>query len=781
MHYLLFMSPLPQAAPKMMGCARAGPIMPILQCTRTPWNTAWHSVKPVRMHAEAPCDELIDRSGRIRPVWVPVISAVRDLGAPELERRCIALNHQMQMAAPFGATAARHYDPLPAPLTAAEFAVLEAGLQQRATLLGRMLEDIYGAQALLSGGKLPPALVLGNAHFQRSLHTRAPLTMPRLGLYAADVLRGPDGRFQLLRDHTGVIPGLGHALALRRLAAGTVPEFFRSGGLRSLRPTREMLVDHLQRHAQGGLVAVLSAGAANPAAARDMLDDALLARALGVLLIEPGDLATRHGALHMKTLSGLLHVATLIRGLSGIDLDPLEQGGRPVAGIPGAFGAIRAGVLNMLNAPGSAILETADLAGYIPPLFMEMLGSAPILPQAGADALGLASKAPFLSGGNLISRPLFFRLYAWHDGQGWQVLPGGIGLGLAEDSAPGAVAIKDVWVQEADEPQMFAGATPAEPVSRPAFLAAAHLPSRVADNLFWLGRSVERLEAAARLLLLALPRLESGTSLPRDVAERGLIARCLVQAGLLPEELAGGAVSGRLLRGTLARRRPMAGLLKEVARLVNAASERLSPSMLATVQFALHQAAEALSNEETALPTLLGFAATFAGIAAENMSRDGGWLFLEMGRRLERGETLARNLASLVAAPVERLEPGLALGIELADSVLSYDLRHAGILAPAPVLAMLLADPGNPRSLAYQCNALRSCLERLGADDDAEFARVLQQDAVNLAGVTAELKAPLEDIGARLRQLSDRVHRRFFTLLPEAHQLDDDEELEAAQ
>jgi uncharacterized alpha-E superfamily protein len=113
--------------------------------------------------------------------------------------------------------------------------------------------------------------------------------------------------------------------------------------------------------------------------------------------------------------------------------------------------------------------------------------------------------------------------------------------------------------------------------------------------------------------------------------------------------------------------------------------------------------------------------------------------------------------------------------------VLSYDLRHAGILAPGPVLAMLLADPGNPRSLAYQCTALRGCLERLGADDDADAARALQLEAVNLAGRAADLTKPLGAIAARLRLLSDRVHRRFFTLLPEAHQLDDEEELELAR
>jgi uncharacterized circularly permuted ATP-grasp superfamily protein/uncharacterized alpha-E superfamily protein len=727
------------------------------------------------MHAVASSDEMIDRSGRLRTPWVPVMEAFRGIGPEEMTRRANSLNCQVRLAAPYGAVTNHRYDPLPAPLTASEFALLEAGIRQRATLLNALLEDLYGRQSVLHEGLVPPALILAKPDFLRSMHTAAPLGNPRLSLYAADLIRGPDGKFLVLRDHTGIIPSLGHALTLRRLAASTVPELFRAGGLRSLRPAREMLVDHLQRESQGGLIAVLSAGASSPAQAPDMMDDALLARALGVLLIEPGDLAARGGAVHVKTLSGLLRVATLIRGLPGIELDPLEQGGRVAAGIPGAFGAIRAGVLGMLNAPGSSLVSDADLAPFLETLFNRLLGEDPLLPAAYGDPLQLASKAPFVDAGSLVSMPLCFRLYAWHDGQGWQVLPGGIASGL--EAAPGAGLMKDVWVLDADEPQFFTGVPAGEPPERPAFLPAAHLPSRVADNLFWLGRSVERLESAARLLMLALPRLESGTSLPRDAAERALLARCLAQARLLPADLASGAISGRFVRQTLTRRKPISGLMKETARLVNASSERLSPSMLTTVQHALGQVAEALApNEEAALPAVLGFAATFAGIAAENMSRDGGWLFLEMGRRLERGETLSESLAILLDAPPERMEPGLALGIELADSVLSYDLRHAGILAPGPVLAMLLADPGNPRSLAFQCSALRWSLERLGADDDAEAARLLQQETGALAGRVSELATPLSTIAGRLRLLSDRVQRRFFTLLPEAHQLDDEEE-----
>jgi len=726
------------------------------------------------MHAVTTSDELIDRSGRLRTPWVPVMEAFRAIGQEEMSRRAAALNRQVRLAAPFGAVTSHHYDPLPAPLTASEFAVLEAGVRQRAHLLNVLLEDLYGPQTILHENLLPPALVLGKPHFIRAMRTRRPLLGPRLALYAADLIRGPDGKFLVLQDYTGIIPGLGHALTLRRLAATTIPELFRAGGLRSLRPAREMLVDHLQRGAENGLIAVLSAGASSLAYAPDMMDDALLARALGALLIEPGDVAARNGALHIKTLSGLLHIATMIRGLSGIELDPLEQGGRPGAGIAGAFGAIRAGVLTMLNTPGSALIEDPDFAPLLEPVFQRLVGEAPLLAPAFGDPLLLASKAPFVNGAGLSSIPLSFRLYAWHDGAGWQVLPGGLAFAL--DAKSGPAAMKDIWVLDADEPQFYAGAAAVEPPERLPFLPAAHLPSRVADNLFWLGRSAERLEAAARLLMLALPRLESGTSLPRDVAERALIARCLAQARLIPAELASGAMSGKFLRQTLARRKPFAGLVKEVARLLNAASERLSPSMLATVQLALDQVEDALvPNEETALPAILGFAATFAGIAAENMSRDGGWLFLEMGRRLERGEILAETLAILLDAAPDRLEPGLALGIELADSVLSYDLRHAGILAPAPVLAMILADTGNPRSLNFQCTALRWSLERLGADDDAESARLLQTEAVSLAGRVTELATPLATIAARLRMLSDRVQRRFFTLLPEAHQLEDEE------
>lgn len=708
------------------------------------------------------------------------MTTIQDLGPEELVRRATALNQQLNLASPANQLVRRACDPLPALLTPNEFSVLERGICQRATLLSRVLNDLYGSQALLYHGQLPPSLVLGDPHFLRSLHTRTPLASPRLALYAADLIRSPDGQFRLLRDHTGIIPGLGHAFTMRRLANGILPELFRAHFLRSIRPSREKLIEHLYRSAQDGLVAVLSGNTSHTASPKglndcDHFDAALLARALGVLMVEPADLAARNGALHIKTLSGLLRVSTLIRGVSGINLDPLEEGGRPSTGITGAFGAIRAGALTMLNAPGSVLLQSEALRPYIQTLFEPLLGAQPILPLAPPSAEATASNALFMeSNGALSEAPLCFRLFAWHDSQEWQVLPGGMGLPLGGGAKTSWLGIKDLWVLDDGEPQMISGIQPSEPPEKAKFLAAAHLPSRLADNLFWLGRSVERLESAVRLLILAMPRLESGTSLPRDLAERTLLSKCLVQAGLLPEEISGSIISGRTLRQALAQRRPLAGLLQEVERLVDAAAERLSSSMLNTVRFALRQALEIESEDETALTGLLSFTATFSGIAAENMSRDGGWLFLEMGKRLERGEALARTFAILLDGPLERLGPGMVLGVELADSVLSYELRYTGIFAPGPVLTMLLADRSNPRALAFQCHALHACLERLGADQDTQLIKTVLQDIADTANGENERGPTLLSMAANLRTLSSRVQRRFFTLLPEAYTLEDD-------
>lgn len=747
-----------------------------------------------------PLHEMIDQAGRVRSVYQPVAQVIRDLGATELERRAGIFVRDINLGdgglgalPPAPGEAQKRYDLLPAVLKAGDFARIEAALIQRAGLMARIIDDLYGPARLLHEAVLPPALVFADPGFIRPVQHRQPSPVPRLLFYAADVIRRPDGSFAVIADHTGITPGLGHALGLRRRISALLPELFGAMPLRALRVAREGITDRLSRLAGSALVAVVAPG--RGATATMGSDDHLfLARALGALLVEPADLAVRGGAMEIKTIAGLRRVPLLLRAIRGFGFDPLEQGGPPDQGIPGAFGVMRAGAVRVVNAPGTALAGRLARLPDFDARAATILGTDLALPTQCAPAPEDASVAMFGIGPELMATPVCFRFFAWAAEDGWQVVPGGLAMPLAtlppptlhpqashQPATPPSATpiptgpIKDLWVMEEDEPEIRRGPALAEPHRGTAHLGAALLPSRIADDLFWLGRGVERLDGSARLLLAAIPRLEHMTSLPRDAAERSLILQCLARSELLPLEMLTDALSGSMLRAALARRQPLGRLLREVRRLLGRTSGRFSQSLAAILHLGLERVSTAEADGGTqAITEILGFTASFAGIAAENMSRDGGWLFLESGRRLERGGMLAESLAILLDAPPPRLEPGLAIGIELTDSVLTYDLRHGGVVRAAPAIELVLTDPANPRSLGFQMAALVAALERLSAHDHARTALVLQHRVSEAARTQTDLSATLRDLAQELRQLSNRVQTRFFAHLPEPHRTDDD-------
>jgi uncharacterized alpha-E superfamily protein len=182
-------------------------------------------------------------------------------------------------------------------------------------------------------------------------------------------------------------------------------------------------------------------------------------------------------------------------------------------------------------------------------------------------------------------------------------------------------------------------------------------------------------------------------------------------------------------------------------------------------------------------------------MAAENMVRGGGWLFLDLGRRIERAQAVTTEVGIAMDQPAARIETGLRLVLELCDSAITYRSRYLTVIQPAPVLDLVLADQGNPRGLAFQLLSMHSLLDELsgnsrdGAADDEEDARGLMAGAA--AGLLAEAEAlvaevlatpdqaaaaaalppRLKAIGRGLTGLSDRITRRYFALLPAAQAL----------
>ncbi len=811
-------------------------------------------------------DEMVDGRGGMRPHWRGLLGVLAGLGQAVLAERRARLERILAEEGVGGLLPGAppdrwRFDPIPLPLSGAEFATIEAGLIQRARLLEAVLADVYGPQRLLAEGVLPPALVFGNPGFLRPC--RLDPQMPDDGLmqiYAADLVRGEDGAWRVLADRTGWTDGLAQALENRRRLGRVLPELFASGQLSPIGSFVEVWQERLQRllparTGERGSVALLTAGHAHPG----WYGHVLLARELSCALVEGGDLTVRDGRLLLKTLRGLKPIGVLLRGGDGRGIDPLElaQDGH---GVPGLLGAAR-GAVRIVNHPGSGFATAPVLAAFLPALAARLLGESLALPSVptlwlgeaaareqvrdapdrwrlrpafsarvapvAADAAPAAwrpalaaapwrfaateamspSAAPCLGATGLEPGPVLVRVFLIADGHGWRAMPGGLGCvpagGDAFWPASGPILAKDVWVL-AETPEAIFGPPASEAPRLEIRRAAGDLPSRVADNFFWFGRYLERLEGGARLLRITIARTAQPAPAPHELAEITLLADCLIESGLLDAEAIAG-VSQTGLAQALLRAAGRAGALHrrltQVMQVSGQLRDRLTGEMHAVIGRGLRDVEEALGRVTTAHPgealdsaaqamaRVLAFSATIAGLAAENMVRGGGRLFLDLGRRVERAQAVADELARVLDFPgatelPARVEHGLRLALELCDSSITYRARYLAVLQPAPVLDLVLADEGNPRGLGYQLAAARALLAEIAGSGDASLAlraadlsEEAQAMARDVAAAPDQARAALR-LPARLRALRDAVaelsnglSRRYFALLPPARRI----------
>lgn len=790
-------------------------------------------------------DEMVDGRGGVRPQWRSILGVLASLDAGQLDDRA----HRLDRAAAEDGPSAWRCDPIPLPIPAGEFAELETGLRQRAGLLEAVLADIYGPQALLASGALPPALVHASPGFLRACRTTPVAPHRFLQVYAADLVRSPDGQWRVLADRTSGALGIGYARESRRLLARVLPELFRSTQVRQLRPFFEAWQDALIRAAPRGdgrtpIIAMLTQGVDDP----HWPEHLALSRDLSCALVQARDLTVRSGALFLKTLRGLQQLDVLLRRVSGGTLDSLElpSGPSPGSGIPGLLDAARHGAVQILNHPGAAVIEAPAFAAFLPALCRRLLGrtlflatvptlwladegarrmvsqdfkrwtvrsaldpSAPPVALAGLSPTARLeldqaienrtwgftastpvppSLAPCHGPDGLSPRPVVLRLFLMHDGADWRMMQGGLARVLnpgehVTEALPSSAVFKDVWVLR-QENQDIQGPEPARQPKVAIQRSIGDLPSRVADDFFWFGRYVERLEAQARLGRTGLLRRTRGAPLPRELAEIKVLSECLAAVGL-----ASGEEQGSLDQIVQASLQPYGVALQEldaVARLIEALRDRLTIETHAAFIHAIRTVRQEIGDASRsgidglvyAMTGLQRLATTVAGVAAEGMVRGGGWLFLDLGRRVERAQTTAATLATVLGQRPERIDSALALVLELCDSAITYRGRYMSVLQPAPVLDLVLADTSNPRALAYQFAQAARLLEQ--ADPmDSDLSRcagdLLQRvdelvdhvaQADDPAAATAALPSKLRAIAAETAALSDRVTRRFFALLP---------------
>jgi uncharacterized circularly permuted ATP-grasp superfamily protein/uncharacterized alpha-E superfamily protein len=709
-------------------------------------------------------------------------------------------------------------DPVPFLISSKEWSALETGLIQRATLINRILADCYGAQDLIRSGWLPPALVFAQPDFLRPCHGLQPAAGPFLHFYAADLARSPDGRWWVTSDRTQIPTGAGYALANRLVTSRILPEPFRDCNVHRLAGFFRDVQKSLALVAPPGVdnprVVLLTPGPYN----ETYFEQAYLARYLGFQMVEGQDLTVRDNRVFLKTLAGLESVDVILRRVDDEFCDPLELRNDSMLGVPGLVEAARAGNVTIANTPGSSLLQSPAFMSFLPGLCRHVLGEPLKIPSVatwwcgqksaekyvrehidklfvkpafrsrmqGMDPSGQMtaaerklllqqiafqpdrfvaqewvqlSTAPALHEGAIVARPVTLRVYLVATANGYVVMPGGLSrtsskAGDRSVSMQRGGASKDTWVlseKPVEELSLLENHSPEIELRR----VGNNLPSRLADNFFWLGRYSERTDAATRLLRSALLRLspERGRGTQPHVAP---LLLTLERGGQLPsperqpelwqnpEALEAALLSAIFSGQHEGSLRQLAGHLQRIAMFVRdrtsndlwRAAKLLGDLLSAASREKIVLAADALG---TLNQTLLGLA-SFHGLARENMTRAQGWRFLDIGWRIERTLNLCTFLDAALSSPEADNPSVLETVLDVADSTLTYRSRYNLMPHIAPVYDLVLLDDTNPRSVLFQINQLAQHFEKLPRERESDT----RQNRI------------LRDCSSRLRSLDPR-------------------------
>jgi uncharacterized alpha-E superfamily protein len=386
------------------------------------------------------------------------------------------------------------------------------------------------------------------------------------------------------------------------------------------------------------------------------------------------------------------------------------------------------------------------------------------------------SSMPVWRDGRLQPRPFTLRLFLAKTGERWHVLPAGF-VRIADDSDARAVSLQrgaataDAWVL-AHGPVAETTLLPTAegmPVQR----ATGLLPSRAADNQFWVGRYVERAEATLRLVRALINRVAEA-----DAAAAPVIASIGALLGAwnaIPNETdrapATFTARAALTRGDLEGALPrLVGSARAAASVIR---DRFSPDAWRAINdlATMIAAPLAIGPTESAIAerveAALRIISSLSGLAQENMTQLAGWRFLELGRRIERALLTCRltRCFAQALAPDDELD----VLLELADSQISYRQRYVMIAARAPVIDLVMLDPNNPRSVVFQLDRIETHLGVLPGQNATGRLSPVQQIAAAIAtrlrtaDATAIDDGLITDIEQSLMKLSNAISSTYLT------------------
>ncbi|KWV43813.1 hypothetical protein AS026_19240 [Rhizobium altiplani] len=653
---------------------------------------------------------------------------------------------------------------VPVLIDAREWEAVSAGLVQRADLLEAIVADVYGQNRLVAEGVLPPALIAANPEYQRPLVGVTPAGGHYLHFCAFEIGRGPDGNWWVLADRTQAPSGAGFALENRVATTRAFSDIYAETPVHRLASFFGAFRDALQgmKHSGDDRIAVLTPGPANETYYEHayiarylgfmLLEGEDLAVVNGKVMVRtvsglkpitvlwrrldsaysdplelnqnshigtPGlvealraesvTIVNALGSGIIETRALLAFMPTICRRLFGEELK-LPSIATWWCGQKGEREHVAANIEKMVIGPAYSRAPFFDDRGE------SVLGST--LRATTKDSIGdwLNSDGAKLAGqevvtlsttpawidGKLTPRPMSLRVFAARTANGWQIMPGGFArIGGSDDVSAIAMqsggAAADVWIVS-DKPVEQHTLLPAEGSFTRNMPGS--LPSRAADNLFWLGRYIERAEGALRILRAWHARFAEAADPNQPLLAD--VTAYLAAVDIDTEE----AVPDTLMRN-----------IDSAVYSASNIRDRFSPdgwlalTDLAKTARRFHETISPGDDASHAMTILLRKLAGFAGLVHENMYRFTGWRFLSLGRHIERGLHMTRLLGHMSGPDAP--DGALDMLLEIGDSVMTHRRRYNVNTARLTVTDLLALDPLNPRSILFQMNEIHREVEQL--------------------------------------------------------------------